>query len=288
MKRLGGIMLLLLALAGCGGGMRYGAGVRIVAAFSPLVDAAHRIDAMAAEITNITPSGAEPHDIELSANDVLDLRTADLVIYMGGNFQPALRDGVHGLPAKVRKVDVLAGLPVKGDDPHVWLDPVLMQRIAIKIGDAIAKVETAEADTVRAHTAEYVKDLQALDTEYRSGLKDCPRREIFTAHEAFGYLAARYGLTQYPLTGLSPDAEPSARHLQEVIRLVRAHHATTIFFETLLSSRVATKVASATQTNGAILNPIEGLTLKEQRENDDYLSLMRKNLATLRTALGCR
>jgi zinc transport system substrate-binding protein len=128
----------------------------------------------------------------------------------------------------------------------------------------------------------------ALDREYRRGLAHCARREFVTSHAAFGYLAARYQLHQIPITGIDPESEPSPQRLRNLIRLVRREHVTTVFFERLVSPRLAETVARDAGAKAAVLDPIEGLTRSEQEHGETYLSLMRQNLQQLRSALGCR
>jgi len=114
-------------------------------------------------------------------------------------------------------------------------------------------------------------------------LRNCARREIVTGHAAFNYLARRYGLTEVGITGVTPEAEPAPQRLAEVAREARATGATTIFFETLVSPKVADTIAREVGARTAVLDPLEGLT----DPAGDYFSVMRSNLAALRTALGC-
>ena len=109
-----------------------------------------------------------------------------------------------------------------------------------------------------------------------------------TTHAAFGYLARRYRLEQIPITGLSPEVEPTPRELEEVVDRVRDAKATTVFFETLVSPRLAETVARETGAATAVLNPLEGLSEDELERGADYLSVMRENLRALRRGLGCR
>ena len=166
-----------------------------------------------------------------------------------------------------------------GVDPHVWLDPVRYAAIAERIGEELGRRPEAER---------FAATLRALDREFRRGLSRCARDEIVTSHAAFGYLAARYGLKQVAITGVSPEAEPTPRDLEDVVRQVRAVGATTVFFETLVSPRLAETVAREVGASTAVLDPLEGLTEKEIAAGEDYFSVMRENLAALRTALGCR
>jgi zinc transport system substrate-binding protein len=289
----GGI-LGVLGLAACGGSADAGGSdqTEVVAAFYPLAFAAQEIGGAAVDVHNMTPTGAEPHDLELTPSDVEDVRNADVVLYLGEGFQPALEDAVAG--ASGAAVDLLDGIALhEGEggeegheeghehalDPHVWLDPVLYAGMVERIGEALGKPEQA---------AGLVDELHALDGEFASTLASCDRNVIVTSHAAFGYLAERYGLEQIAVGGLSPEAEPTPRELEQVIDRVRDSGATTVFFETLVSPEVAETVARETGAKAAKLDPLEGLTSDEQSAGEDYFSIMRQNLAALRDALGCR
>jgi zinc transport system substrate-binding protein len=276
------LLLCLLALgAGCGTASNGAGGGRtpVVAAFYPLAFAAEQIGGRTIDVRNLTPAGAEPHDIELTPKDVAEIQDARAVFYLGNGFQPAVEDAARG--ARGDAVDLLKGLDLHNDDgkadPHVWLDPTLYAKLATRIGATLSR-----------NPAPFRRRLAALDAEYRRGLADCRRREIVTSHAAFGYLALRYGLKQIAISGLDPEAEPSARHLAELADLVRRDGATTIFTESLLSPEVAETVAREAGVTTTTLNPIEGLTKDQQDSEADYFSLMRQNLGALRSALGCR
>jgi zinc transport system substrate-binding protein len=170
------------------------------------------------------------------------------------------------------------------EDPHVWLDPTRLATIATALADRLATADPAGASAYRDRARDLGTRLQALDKEYTDGLKNCQRRDIVTSHAAFGYLADRYGLHQIPVTGLTPEVEPTPGHLAAAAEAARKAGATTIFFETLVSPKVAQAVADAVGAKTAVLDPIEGL---EPGSTDDYLSVMRSNLVTLRSALGC-
>jgi zinc transport system substrate-binding protein len=273
------VILILSAMAvasGCGGSEGGSSGkTSVVAAFYPLAYAAEEIGGNSVDVTNLTPPGTEPHDVELSVRDVEKVRSGDVVFYLGAGFQPALERAVDGADGKT--VDLLQSVEVREKDPHVWLDPLRYQQIAIKIGDVLERPSKP-----------FVRRLARLDADFHAGLRRCERREIVTSHEAFGYLADRYGLKQIAITGISPEAEPTPRALERVIDQVRDSGATTVFFETLLSPRIADTVARETGARTAVLNPLEGLTEDELARGENYFSVMRENLATLRKALGCR
>jgi zinc transport system substrate-binding protein len=267
-----------LATAGCGaGGAATNGRETVVASFYPLAYAAQIVGGDKVEVENLTPSGAEPHDLELTPRAVADIQRADVVFYLGHGFQPAVADAVEGAHGRV--VDLLGGLPIREGDPHVWLDPVLYARIVRRVGTVLRRPARVAAPIAR---------LRALDREYRTGLAHCARREIVTSHAAFGYVARRYRLRQVAITGIAPESEPSARDLGRVVRLVRRAQTTTVFFETLVSPRLADAVAREVGAKTAVLDPIEGLTPAERTRRDTYFTLMRRNLVTLRKALSCR
>jgi zinc transport system substrate-binding protein len=280
------VMALVAALvAGCGTGSGAKGKTTVVAAFYPLAWVAEQVGGPKAVVRNLTPAGAEPHDIELTPRDVGRLQEADVVLYLSHGFQPAVEQAVDG--AKGKRVDVLAGLGLRkgvGDeagksDPHVWLDPVLFARIVRRIGAVFGEP---------GHARLLVSRLRSLDRDYRRGLARCARRDFVTSHAAFGYLAARYHLHQIPITGIDPESEPSPQRLQRLIALVRREHVTTVFFERLVSPRLAETVARDAGARAAVLDPIEGLTASEQARGYSYFTLMGENLRQLRSALGCR
>jgi zinc transport system substrate-binding protein len=268
--------------AGCGASPREQGKkekLEVAAAFYPLAFAAELIGDGRVEVSNLTPPGAEPHDLEVSPGDVRRIRSADYVFLLGDDFQPQLEDAAGQSRRVVSLLDTpfLERLP--NGDPHVWLDPLRYAVIVRRIGEVLDAPRRAASLAWR---------LLELDVEFRQGLSRCERREIVTSHEAFAYLAQRYGLRQIAITGISPEAEPTPQDLQRVVRQVRETAATTIFFETLVSPRIAETVARETGARTAVLNPIEGLTSAEARRGADYFSLMRANLRSLRRALGCR
>ena len=263
------------ALAGCGGSSGSSDGTTVVAAFYPLAFAAEQIGGAEVSVTNLTPPGVEPHDLELSGSDIRTIADADLVFYLGHDFQPALEDAIDSTSAHA--VDLLG--TTETSDPHVWLDPIRYAAIAERIGEELDRRPEAQRFAAR---------LRALDRDFRHGLSRCERDEIVTSHAAFGYLAGRYGLEQIAITGITPEAEPTPRDLEKVVRQVQAVGATTVFFETLVSPRLAQTVAHEVGATTAVLDPLEGLTEQETAAGEDYFFVMRENLAALRKALGCR
>ncbi|MFI9643783.1 metal ABC transporter substrate-binding protein [Micromonospora sp. NPDC051925] len=298
----------LLVLAGATACSADGAGadpdrVDVVAAFYPLQFVAERVGGDAVTVTNLAKPGAEPHDLELNPRQVGQVSEAELVFYLKG-FQPAVDEAVAQNAAD-RAFDVTSVAPLRaasagghrhegeaghaeeeGDakDPHLWLDPTRLATVADRLAERLGTLDPDRAADYTTRSRALRGELEKLDAEYTAGLETCQRREIVVSHTAFGYLTERYRLEQVGLTGLTPDTEPSPQRLAEVTREAREHGATTIFFETLVSPKVAETIAAEVGAKTAVLDPLEGLSVDG---GGDYLSVMRTNLTTLRTALGC-
>ena len=270
---------------------------QVVASFYPLAYAAERVGGSRVEVANLTPAGAEPHDLELTPKQIDELLDADLVLDLGRNFQPAVekaaeqRDGptiklLDVLPIKTggKKVDESDANAL---DPHVWLDPVLMSAIVTQVQHALTKADPSGRAVYRRNADALRAQLTALDTRYETGLANCKRRLMVTSHEAFGYLARRYGLKQEGVAGLSPDAEPDPKRLADLTDLVKRDGVTVVFTEALVSPRIADTLAREAGVRTEVLDPLEGLTDAEQKHGATYTSVMDENLAKLRDALGC-
>lgn len=287
-----------LVLAGCGDGARTGTAegdqLDVVASFYPLQYLAERVGGDAVTVSNLTKPGAEPHDVELTPADVGAIADADLVVFLRG-LQPAV-DEAAGSEAGERAYDVeqdaqldLAAAdgeePEGASDPHFWLDPTRMADVGDALAERLAAEDEANAATYRSNAEQLRSDLEALDEEMTAGLADCASTDLVTSHTAFAYLAQRYGFEQLGISGLSPEAEPSAQGLAEVTEFVREQSVTTIYYETLVSPDVAQTVADETGATTAVLDPLEGLT--DESAGEDYIEVMRVNLETLRQGQSC-
>ncbi|GAA4102130.1 metal ABC transporter substrate-binding protein [Nocardioides kongjuensis] len=282
--------------------------VTVAAAFYPLAYVSERVtEGTGARVDLLTQPGTEPHDLELTIKETADLADADLVVYESG-FQPAVDDAVeqNATGATLDATKVVDPVPFEehadehadesdhaeegehhdhGDlDPHFWQDPVRVAELADAVAGKLADVDSAHADRYRANAEELRADLTSLDEAYTAGLADCERDTIVVSHDAFGYLE-KYGLHVASIVGLSPDAEPTGAVLGELQELIKTEGITTVFSEPLKPALGESFAADLGLTNG-VLDPVEGLT--DATADEDYLSLMKNNLATLRTANGCR
>ncbi len=269
----------------------------VVASFYPLAAATARIGGEFVEVTNLTPPGVEPHDFELAPDDLEALGRAEVIVHLGGGFQPALEEalGEAGEAVVLDGLDVVPTEPPPQEeaeegvtvDPHVWLDPARFATIVEAIAATLVEADPGNRDAYMDNAHAYAAELRELGGSFRSGLSNCERSTIVTAHAAFGYLADAYGLTEVSISGVSPDSEPDARRLAELRDLVVDQGVTTVFTEELVSPEVAETLAREAGVDVAMLSTIEGLTEEQRAAGEDYGSLMLANLETLRRALGC-
>lgn len=269
----------------------------VLATFYPLAFLAAEIAGPDVRVGTLVPAGVEPHDYEPTPHDAKRAQQAKLLIVQGANFEEWLQTVTQG--ASVRTVTATEGLALRENpdeeeradapqDPHTWLDPLLYANASRTIEAALIEAYPERADAFRARGEALRANLTRLDADFAAGLAECGSRVIITAHAAFGYLAARYNLTMIPLSGLDPEAEPTAEALREAVDAARAHNVTTIYFEEMVSPAVAQAVAREVGAETLVLSPVEGIAPEEAAEGADYLTRMRENLANLREGLRCR
>jgi zinc transport system substrate-binding protein len=288
------------------------AGMSVVASFYPLTEFSRRIGGDTLAVRNLVPAGASAHDYEPTPQDVAALHGARVLVYNGAGFEPWLEKLLPTLPDTVARVNATEGLPLlrgigdhdhahekpaagakpHGDraavDPHVWLDPILAQRQVDRILQVFAGADPDRKAAYEANAAELRADLAALDRRATETLKSCRTKTLVTTHAAFQYFANRYGLRLIPITGLSPEVEPSPARLRAVLREVRRHRVRAIYFETLTSPKVAQTLAREVGARTLALNPVEGLTPEEQAAGATYFTVMDENLRSLADGLDCR
>ncbi len=278
---------------------------QVLAAIYPLQFVAEQVAGDLAVVGSVTPQGAEPHDLELAPSQVRALGGADVVVYVAG-FQPAVDEAVAAqAPGVVIDATSELGLALSHDDeddehededdgdhaghdhdgdPHFWLDPTLLAGLAAPIAGALAKLDPANADTYTTNAQRLVGELTEIDEEYAAGLASCARSVVVVSHEAYGYLAERYGLTQVGLSGLDPEGEPSPARLREIRATIAEFDVTTVFTESLVNPKAAEVLAADLGLVTALLDPIEAQT----HADADYRDVMRANLDALTAALGCQ
>ncbi|WP_433167521.1 metal ABC transporter substrate-binding protein [Kribbella sp. CA-247076] len=295
----------------------------VVASFYPLEFIARTVGGDAVNVTTLTAPGVEPHDLELTPKQVGEIAEAKLVVYEKG-LQPAVDEAIDQ-NAKEAGFDVAPAAKLEATgadfaeheegeehaeestspgtpdthsdeadpsheegealDPHFWLDPVRYADVVQAVTDKLVEADSANADGYKARAKTLVDEVGKLDSEFKTGLASCQLKTFVTSHQAFAYLAKRYGLTMVGIAGFSPGAEPTPARIKEVQDIVKAQHVTTIFSEELVSPKVAETIARDVGVKTAVLSPIEGLS--DANSQETYLTLMRENLQELRKANSC-
>ncbi|WP_093612930.1 metal ABC transporter substrate-binding protein [Streptomyces indicus] len=318
----------LLALSACGSsnaadGKSDGAGGKldVVASFYPMQYLAEQIGGDHVNVDTLTKPGVEPHDLELSPKQTVELGNADMILYLK-DLQPAV-DKAIGQSGVKNVVDAATLTKLEehsasedheghdhsggdahadehghedehghsheteaGEDPHIWLDPVKYAEVANGVGEALQKADPDHAADYKKNTEELVGKLEALNKDFADGLKNTETKTFITTHAAFGYLAERYGLDQEAISGLSPEAEPSPARIKELQETAEHDKVSTVFFETLASDKTAKTLAKDTGLKTDVLDPLEGIT--DRSKGADYLEVMQSNLTALKKALGAK
>lgn len=277
--------LAAVACAGSGDGR-----VTVVASFYPLAWAAERVGGDLVDVEDLTPPGMDAHDATLSAGQRADLQTADVVLLLGDiGFQPDAEKAAaeaNGAVVEVSKDLELLPSTVQdlAYDPHLWLDPALMQEVVGSVADALVEADPANERRYRRSERASVALLQDLDAAYSEGLASCGFSTFVTSHEAFGYLAARYGLSQLGIEGLMPESEPTAARIETAIRAIDdGRAAPAVFYEATDEGR---RVGEAVASDAGVPSFPLG-TLEAEPASGDYVSVMRANLAALQEGLRC-
>lgn len=277
------------ALTGCSGSNQVASGsaaqseaLQVQASCYPLYFIAENVVGNLGEVTNLTQSGGEPHDLELSIAQVQAMLEADLVLYLGNNFQSSVEEAVSS--TGVAALDAMSVVPeseVRSGDSHMWLNPEYMVNFTAEFAEQLAAINPENAAEIQANAEALQDELEQLDADFAAGLAEMQGATMVVTHEAFGYLAAAYQLQQLGIRGVNPEEEPSTSNLLEVADQAAAAGATTLFYDQAEDSSTATTYADLLNLQLAAIN-----TLEVQPESGDYLSVMRENLDALQAHLA--
>jgi zinc transport system substrate-binding protein len=272
--------------------------ISVVVGFYPIDFAAQQVGGSHLTITDLTKPGVEPHDVELTPQQVAIITTADVVAYIPG-LAPAIDEAVLQNNPKAA-LDVTKGiqrLSANGDgaapcppgarcpylaDPHVWLDPLNEAQIGRNLTARFTQLLPEQAAAFQSGITNLNAAMQGLNKSYSAGTASCESRTLVASHAAFGYLAHAYNLTQIGISGLNPDAEPSPARMAEVAALAKKYNVSTIYYERLVSPAVANTLAATLGLTTAVLDPLEGAP-----PQGNYTTQMQANLGTLITGQRC-
>lgn len=322
MKKIFSLLLVSALLAGCTGGLSEEPGsekLEVAASIYPWAFFAEQIGGDLVEVDTLVPVGLEPHDYDPSPDDLRSLYDADLFIYNGAALEPwasditfELRDGDVQLFAASDHVQLLplvegvedeheeeeqSFVPVASAhetgeshteyDPHIWLDPVNVSIVVQSMANTFSSLDSENADVYQANAKVLMSELDEMNEGFLSDLQTCTEREFVTSHAAFAYLANRYGLTMIPISGISPQDEPTIKELEAISKTVEERGITTIYTETLINASLAETIGNETGAQILVLNPLEGLTSEDVAAGENYFTIFKKNLENLKAGLFC-
>ncbi len=271
----------------------------VYTSFYTMYDFTGKIGGDKIRIKNLVPSGIGPHHWEPSPKDMASLEKADLLIYNGAGMESWIDKVLASVKSKkLVAVEASKGIELininhdekhdhhsLGYDPHVWLNPLNAVKQMETIKNALQDADPENSEYYENNYLLYKEKLEELDNEFKEAVKEFNRKEFVVAHEAFGYLCQAYGLEQVPIEGLNADSEPTPSRMAEITKFARENDIRVIFFEELLSPKVAEAIAREINAETAVLNPLEGLKEEDIKAGKDYFSVMRENLEALKKAL---
>lgn len=269
--------------------------ILVYTSFYVMYDFAKKIGGDKINLTNLVPSGTEPHDWEPTATDIANLEKANVLIYNGAGMEGWI-DKVLGSINNNKLITVETSKNLKlldnADkeedlkyDPHIWLNPMLAKKQMEAIKNALVEADPANKDYYETNYNNNAQKFDDLDKEFKDTIDKFQRKDIVVAHQAFGYLCDAYGLKQIAIEGLNADSEPTPAKMAEVTKFAKENNVKYIFFEELISPKVSETIAKEIGAKTEVLNPLEGLKDEDIKAGKEYFSVMRENLQALKKAL---
>ncbi|MFS1512139.1 metal ABC transporter substrate-binding protein [Chengkuizengella sp. SCS-71B] len=280
--------------------------IDIVTTFYPLYDFAKKIGGEYVNVQNLVPTGVEPHDWTPKTRDMIKITEADMFIYNGLGFENWIENFFSSFEANLSIELVEASLGAhllddendleeevrEGDehdhglnDPHIWLSPVQAKTLAENIKQGLINIDPKHKDEYEERFLELSARLDELHVKYKDVLENVSKKEFVVSHQAFGYLAYEYGLTQKSIMGLSSDAEPTIQDYKNISVYIKENNIQYILFEELASPKLTDTLAKELNIKTLVLNPLEGLTKEQASNGEDYFTIMESNLTSLKKAL---
>jgi zinc transport system substrate-binding protein len=260
--------------------------LKIFTSFYPVYDFVKKIGKDRIDVSVIVPAGIEPHDFEPNTKQIIDLQNADAIFINGLGFESWIKKLNNA-----NIIDLSKDLPMKentsNSNPHVWLDPLLAKLQAKNIVDSLVKLDPQNKFYYTSNYIQFVNHLDKLNLDIISNLTDCKLHDFLSFHDAFGYFAKRYGLTQHSIQGLSPEAEAPPQKIKEALDLSKKLGLDVVFTEDNMDPRLSDLIAQEINGQVLTLSPIEMISDGEKQMNKDYFSKMYDNLNNLKTALKC-
>lgn len=227
-----------------------------------VADTARRVGGDLVIVDSLMGPGVDPHLYKASESDVRRLSQADLILYSGLHLEGKMTDILVKM-ARGRPVVALSdAIPEEARreppefaglyDPHVWFD-VRLWRLAVEpVVEALSALVPEHGEAFRTNGDAYAAELDALDAWIRERIASVPpeRRVLVTAHDAFGYFGAAYGMDVVGIQGISTQSEAGLRDVERVVDLVAERRVPAIFVESSVPRRTSESVQAAVRDRG--------------------------------------
>ncbi|MBC1905493.1 zinc ABC transporter solute-binding protein [Listeria booriae] len=274
----------------------------------PLQYLASQIGGTYVDAHSVYPAGSDAHSFDPTQKDMMNIADSDLFFYIGLGMEGFVDKAKQSLKNENVKFVVTTDnlhLPTMsheeedheheededghdhGDiNPHVWLDPNYMITMAATVRDNLSKELPAQKETFNKNYEKVVSQLKTLNTDYKTMADTAKHKDFVTAHAAYGYWEKEYGLKQIPIAGISTSDEPSQKKLTTIVNTIKSEKIPYILLEQNTNSKIADVIQKETDTKTLKLHNLETLTQKDIDAKRDYMSIMKDNLAALKTALN--
>ena len=283
-------------------GALYAAPMRVVASFSILGDVAQQIGGERVAVQSLVGANQDAHAYNLTSSDIKKIREARLVLLNGLGLEKAeLQRAVK--QSKVASAEATAGIkPLAADehhhehnhghdhdhgefDPHVWNDPVLMQRYAANVAIALIKADPAGSRYYQQRFKDYQNVLNQLNNyaNQQFGAVAPAKRKVLTGHDSFAYLGKRYQVKFISPQGVSSEAEPSARQIAAIIRQIKAENVKAVFTENIKDGRMIARIAK--ETGVKVSGGLYADALSSGAPAGTYADMFRYNVRVMSEAM---
>jgi len=265
--------------------------LNVVASFSILADFVRNVGGDKVDVSTLVGPGGDVHVYTPAPSDAKIVAAAKLVVINGLGLEGWLPRLLQSSGSKASIVVATTGIkPLKRGadaDPHAWQSAATAEIYVTNIRDALDAADPANAETFDANAARYLAELDALDHSVKEAMARIPpeRRKLITTHNAFGYLAAAYGIAFIAPSGVSTETEPSARDIARIIDQIKTEKIPAVFLENISDDRLIGRIASETgaKVGGTLYS--DSLT-DEKGPAPTYIALVRHNIKALTGALG--
>jgi ABC-type Zn uptake system ZnuABC Zn-binding protein ZnuA len=291
---LAGLMLATAGLAvACGGKGQPTSpksGPKVVTSIELFADLIRQVAGERAQVTALVPAGADPHTYEPVPSKVVAISEADLVLINGLGFEETLLNVIkNNVRGSASVIEMSAGLPVleagsQGTgNPHLWLNVRNAMHYVEVARDALIQVDPAGEAEYGANAQAYLAELENLDSQVQQSIASIPaeRRKLVTSHDAFPYLAQRYGLVLVGTVVGSPGQEPSAAKVADLTKKIEAEQVPAVFKEPQVSAQV---LELAAKDAGVEVCTLYSDALQDGV--DTYVKLMQFDASELVRCLG--